>query len=110
MRHLALALALLTAACGTETRPETDASEPDSSAVAAEPPAGEGEPLASTEPATAELCVSMGPQTPRDIGSPSGLNTEAFPLAPPAGEMNLCNIHTHTNGGAQGAGVQCLRQ
>ena len=39
----------------------------------------------------------MGPQTPRDIGNPSGLNGEAFPLAPPAGEMNLYNLHTHTN-------------
>ena len=34
MKHLALAFALLTAACGTESRPETDASEPDASAVA----------------------------------------------------------------------------
>ena len=91
MKHLAFALALLAAACGTESRPETDASEPDASAVAA-------------EPATTQLCVNMGPQTPRDIGSTSGLNTEAFPLAPPPGEMNLCNVHTHTNAEHKGPG------
>ena len=39
----------------------------------------------------------MGPQTPRDIASAAGLNTEAFGLAPGVREMNLCNIHTHTN-------------
>ncbi len=106
MKRLAFALALLTAACGSETKPETNASEPDASVAAGEPLAGEreGEPLASNELATAELCVSMGPQTPRDIGSTSGLNVEAFPLAPPAGEMNLCNIHTHTNAEHKGPG------
>ena len=45
----------------------------------------------------AGLCVDMGPQTPRDIASTSGLNTVSFPMAPAASEMNLCNIHTHTN-------------
>ena len=89
MRHSALALALLTAACGTESGPETAASEP---AGAAEKPADSG------------LCVHMGPQTPRDIASASGLNTEAFPLAPPVSEMNLCNIHTHTNAEHRGPG------
>ena len=59
---------------------------------------------AETKPTSAELCVHMGPQTPRDIGSASGLNTEAFPLAPPPGEMNLCNIHTHTNAEHKGPG------
>lgn len=39
----------------------------------------------------------MGPQTPRDITSKMGLNTVEFTKAPPASEMNLCNIHTHTN-------------
>ena len=87
MRRLALALALLTAGCGTEGRPETDAS-----AVVAEVPAG------------AEHCVHMGPQAPRDIAYTSGLNTQAFPLAPPATEMNLCNIHTHTNAEHKGPG------
>ena len=56
MKRLALALALLSAACGTESRPEMDAPEPDASAVAAEPSAGEreGEPLASKEPSAGE--------------------------------------------------------
>ena len=52
----------------------------------------------------AELCVGMGPQAPRDIGSSLGSNEEAFPWAPPAAEMNLCNIHTHTNAEHKGPG------
>ena len=59
---------------------------------------------AAGEATSEELCTDMGPQTPRDIGSPWGLNTEAFPLAPPASEMNLCNIHTHTNAEHKGPG------
>ncbi len=58
----------------------------------------------ATESASTELCVGMGPQTPRDIGGTSGLNREAFPMAPPASEMNLCNIHTHTNAEHKGPG------
>jgi len=92
MRPLAFALALLTAACGTESGPATDAPDQDALADAA------------AEPASNELCVDMGPQTPRDIASAAGLNTEAFPLAPPSSEMNLCNIHTHTNAEHKGPG------
>ena len=92
MKHYALALALLTAACGTESGPRMTASEPDATADAAAEPAGNG------------LCVDMGPQTPRDIASASGLNTEAFALAPEVSEMNLCNIHTHTNAEHKGPG------
>ena len=93
MRPLAFALALLlTAGCGTESGPATDA--PDQDALAD----------ASAEPASNGLCVDMGPQTPRDIASVAGMNTEAFPLAPPASEMNLCNIHTHTNAEHKGPG------
>jgi len=51
-----------------------------------------------------ELCVGMGPQTPRDISSVAGLNTVSFPTAPPASSMNLCNIHTHTNAEHKGPG------
>ncbi len=54
--------------------------------------------------ASEALCVDMGPQTPRDISSAFGLNLESFPLAPPASEMNLCNIHTHTNAEHKGPG------
>lgn len=42
-----------------------------------------------------EICTDMGPQTPRDISNVEGSNLEAFPLAPPAAELNLCNIHLH---------------
>jgi hypothetical protein len=52
----------------------------------------------------AALCLSMGPQTPRDISSIIGLNTVSFETAPPASEMNLCNIHTHTNAEHKGPG------
>ena len=56
------------------------------------------------EAASKGLCVNMGPQTPRDISSALGLNTESFPLAPGANEMNLCNLHTHTNAEHKGPG------
>ena len=50
------------------------------------------------------LCLDAGPQTPRDISNPAGLNTVLFEMAPPASEMNLCNIHTHTNAEHKGPG------
>jgi hypothetical protein len=50
------------------------------------------------------LCLDAGPQTPRDISNSSGLNTNTFKMAPPASEMNLCNIHTHTNAEHKGPG------
>ena len=84
---LSIALTMLTIGCGGESTPESDFSA-----------------NVASEPASEALCVDMGPQTPRDIGSRVGLNTVAFPLAPPAGEMNLCNIHTHTNAEHKGPG------
>ena len=84
-----VALVLLIAGCGPGTAPTP---EPDASADASVEPAGE------------TLCIEMGPQAPRDIGNPSGMNSEAFPLAPPPGEMNLCNLHTHTNAEHKGPG------
>lgn len=42
-------------------------------------------------------CTEGGPQTPRDITIKTGSNNMQFPLAPDYKEMNLCNIHTHTN-------------
>ncbi|MEP3889311.1 MAG: delta-class carbonic anhydrase [Hellea sp.] len=51
-----------------------------------------------------ELCTDMGPQTPRDITSLSGKNLMEFAMAPAASEMNLCNIHTHTNAEHKGPG------
>jgi len=51
-----------------------------------------------------ELCQGMGPQTPRDISSVTGLNLDNFPMAPSSTSMNLCNIHTHTNAEHKGPG------
>jgi len=51
-----------------------------------------------------ELCVGYGPQTPRDIASVAGTNERLFTLAPPPSQMNLCNIHTHTNAEHKGPG------
>ena len=102
MRYLALALALLIAACSSESASETAASETAASETAASEP--DAPAVAAEEPVSSGLCVHMGPQTPRDIASLSGLNTEAFPLAPAVSEMNLCNIHTHTNAEHKGPG------
>jgi len=51
-----------------------------------------------------DLCVTMGPQTPRDIASVSGKNLLEFAMAPASSELNLCNIHTHTNAEHKGPG------
>ena len=62
----------------------------------------------TTETVTAEveqgLCLSAGPQTPRDITLVSGSNPVMFPMAPSYENMNLCNIHTHTNAEHKGPG------
>ncbi len=69
------------------------------------PPAGDDSADAAPPAAeTADLCLDAGPQTPRDISLTAGLNTVTFPMAPPATEMNLCNIHTHTNAEHKGPG------
>jgi len=39
----------------------------------------------------------FGPQSPRDIDRRGGENPVRFALAPPARQMNLCNIHFHKN-------------
>ena len=54
--------------------------------------------------ASSELCEGFGPQTPRDISNVLGTNPVNFTLAPPASELNLCNIHTHTNAEHKGPG------
>ena len=84
---LSIAFTMLITGCGGESTPESSLSA-----------------NVASEPASEALCVDMGPQTPRDIGSSVGLNTVTFPLAPPASEMNLCNIHTHTNAEHKGPG------
>ncbi len=50
------------------------------------------------------LCQGFGPQTPRDISNLYGRNGVRFDFAPPSAEMNLCNIHTHTNAEHMGPG------
>ncbi|MEQ9518936.1 MAG: delta-class carbonic anhydrase [Parvibaculum sp.] len=45
----------------------------------------------------ADICQGFGPQTPRDISNSAGTNQRSFSLAPEVTELNLCNIHTHTN-------------
>lgn len=60
-----------------------------------------GATLASSD---APLCVGFGPQTPRDITSTEGVNPVLFDLAPAPTQMNLCNIHTHTNAEHKGPG------
>ena len=82
-----IAFVLLIGVCGAIETPASDVSE------------DAGEQSVGTE-----LCVDLGPQTPRDIGSTFGMNTAAFPLAPSASEMHLCNIHTHTNAEHKGPG------
>jgi len=52
------------------------------------------------------LCEGFGPQTPRDISNAAGTNLADFAYAPPASEMNLCNIHTHTNAEHKGPGFE----
>lgn len=51
-------------------------------------------------------CRGFGPQTPRDITQIMGTNARQFSLAPPASNMNLCNIHTHTQAEHKGPGFQ----
>ncbi|WP_370271728.1 delta-class carbonic anhydrase [Pseudooceanicola nitratireducens] len=56
------------------------------------------------EAAPGALCQGFGPQTPRDIGNALGRNPVRFPAAPPPDQMNLCNIHMHTNAEHRGPG------
>ena len=60
--------------------------------------------VAMTGMVHAEICVGFGPQTPRDITTMAGSNSQVFPLAPVSTELNLCNIHSHTNAEHKGPG------
>ena len=53
--------------------------------------------LAGSQAGAMEICTGFGPQTPRDIASKSGTNAQTFSRAPAAKNLNLCNIHFHTN-------------
>ncbi len=52
----------------------------------------------------AEICQGYGPQAPRDISNTAGTNPQVITFAPAADDMNLCNIHTHTNAEHKGPG------
>ena len=56
--------------------------------------------------------IGMGPQTFRvDISNHCfGLNRDAFPLAPPAGDLNLCNLHTFANAEHMSPGFRIFRR
>ncbi len=64
--------------------------------------------LASASAQAQDLCQGFGPQSPRDIASKAGLNAAQFSFAPPAEDLNLCNIHTHTNAEHKGPGFSIL--
>lgn len=51
-----------------------------------------------------DLCTDFGPQTPRDISFKAGTNAADFRMAGNYRNMNLCNIHTHTNAEHKGPG------
>ena len=57
-----------------------------------------------TQANATEICKGYGPQTPRDIGSKEGSNPRTFTIAPSSENMNLCNIHFHTNAEHKGPG------
>lgn len=50
------------------------------------------------------LCQGFGPQSPRDISNPHGLNPARYAMAPPPEDLNLCNIHLHSNAEHMGPG------
>ncbi|WP_417690688.1 delta-class carbonic anhydrase [Roseibium sp.] len=60
--------------------------------------------LAATTALSANLCQGFGPQTPRDISDTTGSNPINFSRAPEPTQLNLCNIHTHTNAEHKGPG------
>jgi len=56
--------------------------------------------------AAAGLCRGYGPQAPRDISMKGGANHQIFNIAPPAENLNLCNIHAHANAEHRGPGFE----
>ena len=91
-----LLTSLLLIACGGGT-----AEDPQDAGTPAEDSSQTGSVAVAEE---TELCLDMGPQTPRDISSVKGSNATTFAMAPAATAMNLCNIHTHTNAEHKGPG------
>jgi hypothetical protein len=58
---------------------------------------GVGDSASHATTSTTASCDGFGPQTPRDIDNLVGENKRIFSLAPPAEQLNLCNIHFHEN-------------
>ena len=124
MRFSSLVLvssALMFAACSPKTTSDTaDKAAKATEAAAKKKPAGHGDKGhghkghgdkakgAHKKQATGPLCEGFGPQTPRDIRRIAGTNPVTFDKAPSAAELNLCNIHTHTNAEHRGPGFKTL--
>ena len=104
--------ALLVAACAEPAATDAGASSQTDIQPVAEAPADASAEATSEAMAVAEtveadaapLCEGFGPQTPRDISNPAGVNPVSFPMAPGHTELNLCNIHSHTNAEHKGPG------
>ncbi len=96
---LVVLAALALAACGGEST-NVESQGTDSITVA---DVGVEKDVAESQNAES-LCLDAGPQTPRDISIKSGVNPNLFALAPGSEQMNLCNIHTHTNAEHKGPG------
>lgn len=88
--------ALVLAACGEAADTTTEAETTDTAAAEMATEAS-STPEAELAGMATELCEGFGPQTPRDITSTVGTNPVMFELAPEPAQMNLCNIHSHTN-------------
>ena len=95
-RLLALSTAMVLAACGGSADDETHVADAldttETTTVEVETAAGN------------DVCVTFGPQTPRDIANVRGTNATEFAMAPASSELNLCNIHTHTQAEHKGPG------
>lgn len=93
MKYITLSFILVLAACSSTPKESTDNKTTP-------------EPEQKTEVVveTADVCTDFGPQTPRDIAAVEGTNAVTFTVAPAYTEMNLCNIHTHTQAEHKGPG------
>ena len=105
---LAAGAATLLAACGGVQDTEQDvadaARDVDASIDLAGDTAAEGGALDLVTAEGEDVCVTFGPQTPRDISSAAGSNRDGFTMAPASDQLNLCNIHTHTHAEHKGPG------
>ncbi|MFS4580250.1 delta-class carbonic anhydrase [Phaeobacter sp. C3_T13_0] len=86
--YLSVIAAVATLPLASVTFASTDSAGPVNDGVVAEQRAA----LAKST-----IGAGFGPQSPRDIDLAEGQNPRIFETAPPAAEMNLCNIHFHEN-------------